>query len=239
MPLPIKDPWKILRAKLCFGNVEPSVELIAKTEPLGDIDIEELPALSASVSYGSEIKGITAEKRLNCKLIEMGHLTPLESVSFNFHISGISKICGAQLSRHRIGQGHVSGSRRFRKQEPHFVYPLLNYIVDEGLAHTIYSIMSLSAKDSFERYSLWMPSQGVKKADARYLIPASTATERNWFINARALRDFFRLRLAPDAEWEIRRLAFLVLSIVHMVTPSLFEDIYEHYYINTNLVDTI
>lgn len=49
--------------------------------------------------------------------------------------------------------------------------------------------------------------------------------ERVWWINARALRDFFRLRLAPDAEWEIRRIALMLYDIVIELTPSLFEDI--------------
>lgn len=40
----------------------------------------------------------------------------------------------------------------------------------------------------------------IHKEDARLVIPVSTATERTWWINVRALRDFFRLRLAKDAE---------------------------------------
>jgi len=223
----INDPWKQLRSE-CFGNIEPTVILTAITNPMGDINAEELPALSASVSYGSEIKGIAGAKSLNRKLIKMRHDTPLESIQFNFNVSGISKICGAQLSRHRIGQGHVSGSRRFRKQGNLFVYPLLDYVKTADEAEHLYWVMSASIRDSMDYYNqLIQGAVGVKKADARYLIPASTATERNWWINARALREFFRLRLAPDAEWEIRRLAEMVMNIVEPLAPSLFEDFIE------------
>ena len=60
-------------------------------------------------------------------------------------------------------------------------------------------------------------------------MPVSVSTERQWWINARALRDFFRLRLDLAAEWEIRRLAYMLLDLVYMLTPSLFEDIYEKF----------
>lgn len=225
----IFDPWKELRDEICFGNTEPDVDLEAITTPqLIDRHTEELPALAAAISYDSAIDRLDVAERLNRKLIHMNHLTPLESVQFNFKISGISKICGAQLSRHRIGQGHVSGSRRFRKQEAAFVYPLLNYIETREEARIIYCVMSAGVQDVFERaVQLQQSIIGVKRTDSRYLVPASTATERCWWINARALRDFFRLRLAPDAEWEIRRLAGIVLELVMEQTPSLFEDITE------------
>lgn len=221
----IHDPWKELR-KTCFGNEEPTVELVAYTDPVGKSRCaEELPAISAAVSYGSKINSLEDAQRLNRKLIDSGHLTPLESLQYNFYISGISKICGAQISRHRIGQGHVSSSRRFRQQEMSFVYPMLNYLKDEREVSSIYALMSQSNQRAFEQYLLLKGKySGIKKSDARYIIPASTATMRHWWVNARALRDFLRLRLAPDAEWEIRRLAGMVLVIAKEVTPSLFED---------------
>ena len=36
------------------------------------------------------------------KLLKLGHLSPLEHVSFNFGIEGISRACSHQLVRHRI-----------------------------------------------------------------------------------------------------------------------------------------
>ena len=221
------DPWKEIR-KGCFGNVEPSVELIAKTEPLGDFDIEELPALSASISYGSEVKGIWGAKKLNQQLIQKLHLTPLESVSFNFLVSGISKACGAQLSRHRIGQGHVSLSRRYTKQKSSFIYPLFDYLEDEATVRHLYQVISDTNRSALSSYKNLLDND-AKKGDARLVMPVSVSTERQWWINARALRDFFRLRLDLAAEWEIRRLAYMLLDLVYMLTPSLFEDIYEKF----------
>lgn len=236
------DPWKSLREKL-YGNVEPEVELIGLTCPglpgrkygfypdivaadiepfVNNLSIESQVALAASVSTGVTPKDVA---KLNGKLIELGHHTPLEAIQFNFKISGISKAAGAQISRHRIGQGHVSSSRRYQNQEPAFVYPLLLSIKDEALVATTYHILNDFYKASFLEYSRFR-TIGIGKGDARYVIPVSSAQERVWWINARALRDFFKLRLAPSAEGEIRRLAFMVLNIVYQIVPSLFEDIY-------------
>jgi thymidylate synthase (FAD) len=233
----IHDPWKHIRAT-CFGNVEPSVRLQAITTHAvimeGKIvkgpdpdSTEILPAISAGISYGKETNTLSPLelKRLNKKLVNLNHLTPLESIQFNFFVSGISKACGAQLSRHRIGQGHVSLSRRYTQQKPEFVYPMLNYVDDTDHARLIYDVISDGIQDAYERYEqLRKPIIGVKKGDARYLIPVATATSRHWWVNARALRDFFRLRLHPTAEAEIRRLAAMVYNIAMTATPSLFED---------------
>lgn len=244
----MKDPWKHLREPL-FGNTEPEVRLEAvtcpvikniKPEPLywldisgedidGQVDwrkIEQLPAIAAGTSYGSREK-ITGDpekaRKLNKKLIGLGHHTPLESIQFNFHISGISKACGAQMSRHRIGQGHVSASRRFQEQKPRFVYPMLEYYTDQYAVGPIYAELEQINEKAYETYRVLRDDFCAKKEDARLVMPVSTATERSWWVNARALRDFLRLRLAPDAEWEIRRLANMILDVVKPLTPSLFE----------------
>ncbi|MDQ1286046.1 MAG: FAD-dependent thymidylate synthase, partial [Thermodesulfobacteriota bacterium] len=87
----IDDPWKQLRSE-CFGNVEPEVVLEAVTVPLDNLNkpsdsrdfwdpIETMPAWSAAISYGSREKmahDLDRRKSLNRKLIDLGHLTPIE-----------------------------------------------------------------------------------------------------------------------------------------------------------------
>jgi thymidylate synthase (FAD) len=223
----------------CFGNQEPEVILEAVTAPVevlrksvSDAEfwstVEAMPAWSAAISYGSREKLAGAHDKkisLNRKLIELGHHTPLESIQFNFHVVGISKACGAQLSRHRIGQGHVSSSRRFQSQGMSFVYPLLAYIKTEAEAKAALNTISDVNKKAFEIYEKLREESGLHKEDARRVIPVASSQERIWWVNARALRDFFRLRLPKDAEWEIRRMAIMVFNIVSKVAPSLFQDI--------------
>ena len=244
------DKWKNLRSRL-WANTEPEVELIGLTCPgwmqpfdngrftvdaaiesinfsgdvilysvMDTVDIEAQVAQAAAVSSGIEPKDVG---RLNKNLIKMGHHAPLEAIQFNFHVTGISKACGAQLSRHRIGQGHVSSSRRYQEQQAAFVYPLLENIADENEARVAYSLIQDSYQASYHAY-LGAKKLGLKKGDCRYVVPISSASERIWWINARALRDFFRLRLDKAAEAEIRRLAFMILGIVIKITPTLFHD---------------
>lgn len=234
----IDDPWKELR-KECFGNMEPEVVLEAVTVPLDHLgkssdsrdfwdEIEAMPAWSAAISYGSREKmanDLERKKSLNRKLIELGHLTPIESLQFNFRVSGISKACGAQISRHRIGQGHVSSSRRFQSQGAAFVYPLLNYMKDETVVRETLAKLSENNRKAYELYDDLRNSSKLRKEDARRAIPVASSQERIWWINARALRDFLRLRLPRDAEWEVRRIAVMLYNIVTELTPSLFEDV--------------
>jgi len=226
----VKDPWSSLRKDMCFCSVEPNIEITSITTPIEPAmySSESLPALAAATSYGTTIDDIIKARSLNKKLIEMGHHTPLEAIQYNFYISNISKACGTQLSRHRIGQGHISSSRRYKKQGEAFIYPVLNHLEDEVSVKHIYGNMSTHCKLSLAYYDLILGSGG-KKQDARLIMPYNTACERRMWINARALRDMFRLRLDASAEWEIRRLCFLMLDIVYAIHPSLFQDIHDKY----------
>jgi flavin-dependent thymidylate synthase len=259
--LKMHDPWKHLRANL-FGNTEPEVALEGITMPIDWQDgpphetihgsysdntygptvpweqVEQLPALAAGTSYGSKEKLEGDSERaikLNKNLIKMGHHTPLEAIQLNFHVSGISKACGAQVSRHRIGQGHVSASRRFQAAEPKFVYPVLDYIDNLDNAEGVLNSLSQANQDAYDCYQglregKWFRDcPVVHKEDARMILPVSYATERTWWINMRAFRDFLRLRLAPDAEWEVRRLAQMMFNLTYPLMPSLLEDIKEKF----------
>lgn len=232
------DKWKHIRKSL-WANTEPEVSLVGLTCP-GNFDpndddiyfranginfhpehIEQIVARAASVSTGVNVKDVN---RLNRSLIKLGHHTPLEAIQFNFHVVGISKACGAQISRHRVGQGHVSSSRRYQEQGIQFVYPILDSTEDADDARKIYALTQDSYKDAYFTYTS-LRKLGAKKGDARYVIPTASASERIWWVNARALRDFLQLRLHPTAESEIRRLAIMIHGIVSKITPTLFEDI--------------
>lgn len=233
----ISDPWKSVRKNVCFGNEEPEIKLIAITTPLESDTIPEddpsgyvecLPALVATTSYNTKVGSIDKALTLNKKLLKMKHDTPFEVIQYVFSVTGISKAAGAQISRHRIGQGHISLSRRYTQQKPLFIYPLLEYMNNTNDVEDTYKLMSGACENAYRAYKFLIDT-GAKKQDARLIMPVNVATSRKWWINARALRDFFKLRLDAAAEWEVRRLAFMLLDIVYAATPSLFEDIVEKF----------
>ena len=218
----IFDKFKHLRSHL-FGNTEPSVRLeFITTSPT--IDTQNIPACSAAVSYGSASKLDNQESidRLTRSLKKKKHLTPFESVTYGLYIEGISKACGAQLSRYRMS-GHVSASRRYIAQKERFVYPILEKVVDENLAKECYSVFEHQVKMASMTY-LKLRDLGISKQDARLAVPVCSSTERIMWVNARSLFHIFDERLQPDAEAEIRRLCYLILDVVKKETPLFFEE---------------
>lgn len=232
-----EDPWVNARCVL-WSNIEPEVNLIGITVPgysapdyrgdpyfyAGDWftpdEIEGLVTRAATVSTGVDVK---EQKGLIKNLIKLNHGTPLEFVTYQFVISGISKSCSSQISRHRMAS-IVSASRRYQEQGAAFVYPILESVKNSYLVVETYNRLEDSYRSAYETY-MKLKSLGVKKGDCRYVIPVASATEKAWSINARSLRNFFQLRLHNSAESEIRRLAQMILDQVMQITPTLFEDI--------------
>lgn len=218
----ITDKFKHLRTTL-FGNTEPSVKLeFITTSP--KTDTQNIPVCSAAVSYGSISKLDNQESMNNLtrSLKKKEHLTPFESVTYGLYIEGISKACGAQLSRYRMS-GHISASRRYTTQKERFVYPILEKVDDEALAKECYSFFEHQIKMASMTYSK-LRDLGISKQDSRLVVPVCSSTERIMWVNARSLFHIFDERLQPDAEAEIRRLCHLILDVVGKETPLLFEE---------------
>jgi hypothetical protein len=66
---------------------------------------------------------------------------------------------------------------------------------------------------------------GIRKEDARFLLPNAAATRIVMSANFREYRHFIKLRSDPAAQWEIRELAHRLLDILHQVAPSVFQDL--------------
>jgi len=63
---------------------------------------------------------------------------------------------------------------------------------------------------------------GIRKEDARFLLPNATATRIVVTMNFRELLHFFRIRIHPAAQWEICRMAVRMLRIVEAEAPAVF-----------------
>jgi len=69
--------------------------------------------------------------------------------------------------------------------------------------------------------------EGVKPEDARMVLPNACCTNMVVTMNARSLRNFFKLRMSNKAQWEIREAAGRMFELVMEVAPELFEDMKE------------
>ena len=222
------NKWEHLRLPL-FRNEEVGVKLVALTKPVDDsMSTESLPAFTARQSHESNGTHEN-DLQLNQKLIAWGHTTPLEAVQFVFHVSGISKSLAGQWTRHRAGIGWTFRSTRYVSAgENKFIYPALEYIDNESKAKEVLGLYEKANEMAVNNYNL-IVSAGVKNQEARRIMPVDWSTSCYCYINARSLRHFFDLRLSPYAEWEIRRLAYMMFNVSVDLCPTIFKDIGEKF----------
>lgn len=155
-----------------------------------------LIGIAAGTCYG---KPWPSRNRVR-RCIANGHTSVLEHASATFRIEGISRACLAQLTRHRIASYSVESQRYCEAgRGDWYVTPLAL----EGDELEAYRASMEAAMAAYEDAL----AHGVRKEDARYLLPMATKTNLVMTINARSLQNLLSLRLAPAAQWEIRELA--------------------------------
>lgn len=149
--------------------------------------------------------------------IKRGHESVIEHASATFLISGFSRSESHQHVRHRIAS-YSQQSQRYVKEDK-FDYVTPPSIVDIGL-RSQYDQLMTQIQDF---YNLAI-SKGIKKEDARYVLPNACSTEFVCTFNFRSLRNFLKLRLDEHAQWEIRFVAENMLSLVKPFAPNVFFD---------------
>ena len=185
---------------------------------------EKTVAMSARLCYSpigaAELEEkITDEQaaKLVRKLVEMGHFSTLEHVTFTFAIEGVSRVLTHQLVRHRIASYSQQSQRYVKEHDFETILPL--------------SIAARPAeREKFEKlmseirtlYTEWT-EMGIPAEDARYILPNAAETKIVVTMNVRSLYNFFSLRCCTRAQWEIRALAEKMLAEVKEVAPVLFE----------------
>ncbi|MHA1918101.1 MAG: FAD-dependent thymidylate synthase [Candidatus Ranarchaeia archaeon] len=201
------------------------VRLISWTKNADELAVKSARYCRTDKKY-NEIK-LEDPKRLLHSIMKLGHFSVLEHASFTLEITGISRTASHQLIRHRVASFSQQSQRTVRFKEPSYVIPP-SIIKKEG---EIKEIFDKTIQDSFSSYGKLL-KLGVKAEDARFVLPQAVTTNLVMTMNCRELLHFFKLRLAKDAQWEIRELAKEMLSLVIEKAPLIFsyaneEDIIE------------
>ncbi len=149
-------------------------------------------------------------------LVEKGHGSVLEHCCFTFSIEGISRACSHQLVRHRIASYSQQSQRYVNGEKFGFVTP--KEIGDKSLLREMY-IEYMEQTTNFYKF---LVESGIKKEDARYILPNATKTNIVVTMNARELLHFIELRTNPRSQWEIRELAKEMLRQLKEVAPVIF-----------------
>jgi thymidylate synthase (FAD) len=194
------------------------VELIAVTRYLrGDGTPEELLEHAGRVCYRSESHGAPG-KFLRARIRE-GHESIVEHASATFEISGISRAASHQLVRHRIASYSQESQRYVDMSDSEWALPPA--VAGNPEARTIWERFASEVKAAYQA----LRELGVRKEDARFVLPNATATRIVVTMNFRELLHLFRLRISPVAQWEIRDVCVRMLELVCPLAPSIFGDL--------------
>jgi len=163
------------------------------------------------------------------RLMDMGHLSPVEHASFTFGVEGVSRSLLAQITRHRIASFSVQ-SQRYVSQKSHGE-GTFNYIVPPRIKELGEEYVK-KFEEQMKQIQIWydewieaLGNQGEKSnEDARFVLPNAAETKFVVTMNARELLHFFSLRCCNRAQWEIRNLAIEMLKQVKEVAPNLFKN---------------
>jgi len=163
--------------------------------------------------YSSESTTTANDHKLFLSILRKKE-SPLEHANFTFKISDVSRVLSHQLVRHRIAS-YSQQSQRYVESDGHHFTPNFNYCDNPELARVKYINAASNAFDTyFELLDL-----GVKREDARYIIPNCTYTSLVMTINLRSFSNLCKLRMAPKAQKEIRDLTNLLLVAITSKFP--------------------
>ena len=184
---------------------------------------EKIVAAAARCCYSNDdpnklLEEMTDERagKFLKKLNEMNHLSPLEHVSFTFSISGVSRALLAQITRHRLASFSVRSQRYCEFNSNDFVKPPS---IKNSSVEKIFDDALNQCKKIYDE----LTDAGIKKEDARMILPNAAKTSMVVTMNARELLHFFNLRCCNRAQWEIRELANEMVKIVKKIAPNLFD----------------
>jgi thymidylate synthase (FAD) len=194
------------------------VELIAVTRYLrGDGTPEELLEHAGRVCYRSESHGVPG-KFLRARIRE-GHESIVEHASATFEVSSISRAASHQLVRHRIASYSQESQRYVDMSDPEWALPPA--VAGNPEARTVWERFASEVEAAYRA----LRELGVRKEDARFVLPNATATRIVVTMNFRELLHLFRLRISPAAQWEIRDVCVRMLELVCPLAPSIFGDL--------------
>ncbi len=176
------------------------VKLLSYTpDPLKTIYIAARSCYSSHPPDDIETDDEEKMEKLIRKIIERGHLSILEHISFTFSISGVSRVLTHQLVRHRLAS-FSQQSQRYVKMKPDVIIPPTILRNSETK-----KIMEKEIEEIYKIYQNLI-DKGIPKEDARYILPNAAKTNIVMTMNFREILHTASLRLCPRAQWEIRQL---------------------------------
>lgn len=191
----------------------------------GAADVFSLASNTNNAAYSDHTK--MAQEVLIRRVIDSGHTSVVEHVSFSFAVSGVSRALSHQLVRTRIASYSQQSQRYVDVSGGVNVFP---YVIPPKIAaipeaKERYVIAMTQAAVSYQAIRGILVEHGSKESaneDARFVLPNACETKIVVTMNCRALLHFFEERTCARAQWEIRAMAKAMLEICKDKLPVVF-----------------
>ncbi len=187
-------------------------------------DAERLIERAMRICHGGDLnEDKTVNKTFIQSVIKLGHESVIEHSSVTFKISGVSRSLTHQLVRHRLASYTQESQRYVKKTDFDYICP--DSIWNNPELRDKYANLMVEINNLYNSFI----EAGIKREDARYMLPNACTTTIWVTMNFRELRSFFKLRCDSHAQWEIRDMAKTMLVECYNRFPIIFEDLYNMY----------
>ncbi|MCD6289605.1 MAG: FAD-dependent thymidylate synthase [Anaerolineae bacterium] len=143
-----------------------------------------------------------------------------------FLIEGISRSASHQIVRHRLASISQESQRYVSLTKGGWGVVIPPSIAEKPEAKRIMDEVWENLTKAYGD----LRSLGIRKEDARFLLPNATETRMVISMNFAAWRHFCWLRCDQAAQWEVRAVAYDILQHLYELVPSAFQDLYDTFY---------
>lgn len=149
--------------------------------------------------------------------MSVSHLATLRFAYADFHISGISRVASHQLVR-VAHAGILQRSQRYVKETR------VEYIDPPSLADMPPYLQHFWKTTQHDAEAIYLRAieHGMKKEDARYILPQGCTTSLRICGNFQMWHDLLSNRTAKKAQWEVRDVAQEILRQLNHHAPHVF-----------------
>ena len=166
-------------------------------------------------------------------IIDVGHFAALEHASVTFYITGLSRSCTHELTRHRHFSYSQLSQRYVPDDDAHVVVP--PGIAGDPRLEELFTRAADASRAAYDELLAGLEAKlddapgarlGRKQARqaARSVLPNATETRIVVTGNYRAWRHFIAMRASEHADVELRRLAVECLRQLAVAAPAIFAD---------------
>ncbi len=208
---------------------------------------EESITQAARVSYGKGTRHTSENQKLIHYLMKHSHTTPFEMCEIKLHVK-LPIFVARQWIRHRTANVNEY-SARYSVLNKEYYLPALDHIaaqsqtnkqgrqenaLDEIKARRVLALLQQDAEQCYKHYMEMLniseegspideSSNGLTRELARMNLSMNYYTQWYWKIDLHNLLHFLMLRAHPNAQFEIREYAQIILDIVAKWVPYTYE----------------